>query len=279
MVVAVAIMDTHLTLTQLHIRNFLECRRRFELRYLTPFVWPEPPYLLETEQAFDRGRAFHKHVEQHFLGLAPRPSLADDPLIRTWWGTFESAGPTIPDGRRYPEISLAVPLGGHQLFGRFDLLVLSPTAEGEVAATLFDWKTSKAQPEARLRAAWQTRLYLALLAEGGHTLIPGRTTKLNPDLLSMTYWYVGDPEHPRTIAYGRAMHQQNWQEIGDIVAQIEAARQAAQWPLTDDWSRCRDCAYQTLCGRNTAATTPTDAGDLDDLEIDDVAEDLAPSWK
>lgn len=271
-------MDKHLSLTQLHIRNFLECRRRFELRYLSPFAWPEPPYSLDTEQAFDRGRAFHKHLEQRFLGLNPHAAMIDDPTIRMWWNTFDSSGPPIPDGRRYPEISLAVPLGGHQLFGRFDLLVITPTDDGDVKATIFDWKTSKAQPEARLRTVWQTRLYLALLAEGGHTLIPGRKEKLNPDHLSMTYWYVGDPDNPRTLAYSRAMHQQNWQEIGEIVAEIEAARQAAEWPLTDDWSRCRDCAYQAYCGRQTATSPQSDIGDTDDLELDDVFAGMEPAW-
>ncbi len=271
-------MDKRLTLTQLHIRHFLECPRRFELRYLAPFVWPEPPYTLDTEQAFDRGRAFHRLLERRFLGLDPHPTTIEDPRIRVWWDTFDSSSLSIPSGARYPEISLAVPEGGHHLFGRFDLLAITSADDGEVSATIYDWKTSKAREVPWLRSAWQTRLYLALLAEGGHTLIPGRTEKLDPDRLSMTYWYVGDPDNPRTVPYSRAAHGQNWAEIQQIVADIEAARQSAVFPLTDDWSRCRECAYQAYCGRQGLAVVQTDAGDADDLAIEDEIDRLEPDW-
>lgn len=271
--------DKRLTLTQLHIRDFLDCPRRFELRYLAPFVWPEAPYTLRTEQAFDRGREFHRLLERRFLALDPEPATIDDPVIRTWWDAFQSSDLTIPAGQRLAEMSLAVPEGGHQLFGRFDLLVLTQSVD-DIAGAIFDWKTSKPRDVAWLRQAWQTRLYLALMTEGGHTLVPGRTEKLDPDRLSMTYWYVGEPHAPRIILYSRAEHAQNWADIQRIVAEIEQARQATQWRLTEEWARCRDCAFQAYCGRQGAGPAE-DAGDLDDSDDLATAEErdrLEPDW-
>jgi hypothetical protein len=271
-------MNRRLTLTQLHIRDFLECPRRFELSYLAPFVWPEPPYTLDTEQAFDRGREFHRLLERRFLGLDQQPGAIDDPVIRGWWDAFATAKLPIPDGRRLPEISLAVPEGGHLLFGRFDLLVISPADDGEIRATIFDWKTSKPREESWLRRAWQTRLYLALLAEGGHTLVPGRDEPLDPDRLAMTYWYVGDPTTPRTLRYSRAEHDRNWREIQEIVAAIESARQTVGWTLTNDWARCRDCAFPAYCGRHTAGAPMSDASEDDDALTEDDFTRLEPDW-
>ncbi|MEZ4515783.1 MAG: PD-(D/E)XK nuclease family protein [Chloroflexota bacterium] len=272
-------MDKGLSLTQLHIRNFLECPRRFELLYLAPFTWPEPPYPLETELAFERGRGFHRLLERRFLELDPKPAAIEDPLVRSWWQTFESSGPPIPSGRLFPEVSLSVPSGIHQLLGRFDLLVISTDETGDLSAAIFDWKTSKPREIPWLRNAWQTRLYLALLAEGGHTLVPGRTEKLDPDRLSMTYWYVGDLDRPRTVPYSRAAHDQNWREIQQIVADIESARQTDHWPLTDDWSSCRDCAFRAYCGRQIAGAGLSDVGDVDDLESEDELFPLEPNWR
>lgn len=271
--------DKRLTLTQLHIRDFLDCPRRFELRYLASFVWPEPPYTLATEQAFDRGREFHRLLERRFLALDAQPEAIDDPVIRSWWDAFQGSGLSIPDGERFAELSLVVPEGGHQLLGRFDLLVITP-ASGEITATIFDWKTSKPRDVNWLRRAWQTRLYLALLAEGGHRLVPGRTEKLDPDHLAMTYWYVGDPGAPRTVRYSREQHAQNWGEIQQIIGEIEQRRAAAEWYLTDNWTRCRECAFQAYCGRSGDDPTHAndDINDGDDLAAADERYRLEPDW-
>lgn len=271
-------MNSHLTLTQLHIRHFLDCPRRFELRYLAPFTWPEAPYTLDTEQAFDRGRYLHRLLERHFLELHPEAQATEDAIVQTWWDAFSRSGIHIPAGRRLPELSLAASAGGHQLFGRFDLLVLSPQPDDEVSATVFDWKTSKPRDVAWLSRAWQTRLYLALLAEGGHTLVAGRTQKLDPDRLAMVYWYVAEPHAPRVIRYSRTLHEQNWGEITRIVAAIDQAQASGLFPLTEDWSRCRGCAFQAYCGRQTAGTLWPDTGDEDDLDGESETDTLEPGW-
>jgi hypothetical protein len=94
---------------------------------------------------------------------------------------------------------------------------------------------------------------------------------LAPDRLAMTYWYVSEPDRPRTIRYSREQHQQNWAELTALVAQIE--EQIAEgtsldvvWPLTDDWSVCRQCSYQAFNGRQ-AAGPPLPAEIEEDEEV------------
>jgi RecB family exonuclease len=169
----------------------------------------------------------------------------------------------LPAGETHPERSLTVPIGEHVLNGRFDLLILSPDT-----AHIFDWKTGRPHSEAELRQDWQTRLYLAMLAEGGAAL--GHT--LQPDQIAITYWYVNDPAEPRTIRYNLAWHKQNWADLQALVAQIDEALVQDTWPLTDDWSHCRQCAYQAYCGRQeageTAPTESEEAADETDLFLE-----------
>ena len=184
---------TALTLTQAHFYTFLACPRRFYLRYLARVPWPEAPLGTAQEEAYDLGHRFHRRAERHFLGVADDEE--SDPTLRGWWDTFRRQGPPLPAGRRFVEAGLTVPIGNHFLTGRFDLLIVGADAAGQPAAHLFDWKPGDPRPLDRLRAAWQTRAYLAVLAQGGAALLPDAAEAFDPDRLSLTYWYAADPDH------------------------------------------------------------------------------------
>ena len=175
------------------------CPRRFYLRYLARVPWPEAPLGATQEEAYDRGHRFHRRVERHFLGLVADEE-ENDPVLRVWWDTFRRQGPPLPPGRRFVETGLTVPIGNHFLTGRFDLLIVGADESGQPAAHVFDWKTGDPRPLDRLRAAWQTRVYLAVLAQGGAALAPEMAEAFAPDRLSFTYWYAA--HH----ADGRARH-------------------------------------------------------------------------
>lgn len=244
-------MNERLLLSQHKLTTFLVCQRRFQLRYLEQRPWPEAP-LPETDEArLGRGQQFHQLVQRHFLGLKVEPATIADQRLRRWWLTFSRHQPGLPHGRALPELTLTIPMGAHLLHGRFDLLILGEK-EGVPFAHVFDWKTGTPQTDTVLRETWQTRLYLAMLAEGAQALrADGR--RLLPDHIAITYWYTSEPETPRIITYSQAWHEQNWAEISTLVAHIEAQqRQDGTWPLTDDWSQCRACAYRAFCGRQGA---------------------------
>lgn len=280
-----------LLLSRSKLATFLACRRRFQLRYLEQRPWPEAPLSAADEQRLQRGQQFHQLVQRQFLGLNiepvwPKPPLStaaeeqqflgmnmvpatiEDRTVRDWWLTFVRSSPQLPHGRLLPELTLTTPVGGHLLHGRFDLLVIGEE-EGALFAHIFDWKTGRPQEESTLRHDWQTRLYLALLAEGGQALRDeGESRSLSADHIAITYWYTTAADAPHVIRYNQAWHRQNWAELTAIVAEIEAQRAAGGvWPLTEDWTLCRTCAYQALCGRQAAGTAVPIADDEESTAV------------
>ena len=244
-------MADSLLLSQGKLDTFLACRRRFYLRSLRRLPWPDPPLGDDSADLLARGQQFHQVMERHFLGLGVDAASIGDGRVRHWWQAFQSSPPTLPPGKRLPEHRLTVPVGRHLLLGRFDLLIIGER-DGAPFAHLYDWKTGRPRRESALRVDWQTRLYLALLAEGGSALWPDPAHILRPEAIHLTYWYAAEPDAPRTIAYSAVDHAQNWADIQAIVAQIDAALVEDNWPLTDDWDECRRCAYQVYCGRQAA---------------------------
>lgn len=270
-------MAEQLTLTQQHLYTYKVCPRRFYLRFLACVPWPEAPLGAARELAYERGRRFHRWVERYLLDLPVTEADSTDSVLNGWWATFREQGPELPAGQRFVETALTAPIGQHFLTGRFDLLIVG------ARAWLFDWKTGDPRPVKRLRAAWQTRVYLAVLAQGGAALSPADADAFAPRRLSFTYWYVAEPAQPRVIPYDAAAHRRNWLELESLVAEIDrqlSRPPAEAWPLTDDWSECRHCAYRALCGRQAAgagalAADPADAADEDEPPDDDW---LEPRW-
>jgi CRISPR/Cas system-associated exonuclease Cas4 (RecB family) len=259
-----------MTLSRPRIEAFLICRRRFQLRYLERLPWPVAPLEPHVDRARLLGQEFHRLLQRHFLGLEPFDESADDdnPELRQWWATFASQGPRVPAGRRFPELTLTVPLDRHLLTGRFDLLVLAADR-----AHIYDWKTEmRPQSPSVLRQALQTRLYLALAAESSTAL---GLADLPPAGISLTYWYVHDPASTVIIAYDQAQHAANWQELTQIAKDIdEALSNTGEWPKTEDLQACRYCAYQVYCNRRYAG--PADLAEWEDEEPHSLLEPEQP---
>lgn len=256
------------TLSQYKLANFLACQRRFQLRYLRRLPWPTSPLPEHTEQLLQQGQDFHQLLERHFLGLTITPATIPDGRIRQWWHAFETHSPVkdLPDNARFlPETGLTVPLGNHLLYGRFDLLVIGENEDNLRFAMAFDWKTGRPITAAELKTRWQTRLYLALLAEGGSAFWPQEVPPA-PEQISLTYWFVQEPDTSVTIGYSAEEHAANWAELQQIAVRLDEAFAAGTWPLTEDWSQCRECAYQVYCGRQGAGTAVPELDEHDATE-------------
>ena len=240
--------STPLILSRARLVDFLDCPRRFELRYLRQLAWPTVPLDEETAVSRQNGQQFHNLLERHFLHL-PTDSGNLPPTIANWYNTFQQSEMVLPAGDYLPELTLTVPIGDHLLTGRFDLLV----QEENGRLHLFDWKTGRPRSEAALRADWQTRLYLAMAVESGHAI----SDSIAPEKVSITYWYVDEPDAPRHIQYDAAWHKRNWAQIEGVVADINgrlpngslAHDGLETWELTTDLDHCRRCTYQIYCHR------------------------------
>ena len=257
-------MDERITFSRAKLAAFLACQRRFQLRYREELAWPLPPLDDRGEEARLRGELFHQLLHRHFLELPITDEMVEDKTVGRWWQTFKQQGPTLPNGRHFPELSMTVPIGRHLLTGRFDLLIL-----GDAAVHIFDWKTdARPRTEAELVNDLQTRLYLALAVEGSTAL----GQPVDPDHLSLTYWYVNDPAAAVTISYSEEGHRDNWAALNTIVQEIdEQLSSQTILPLTDDLGECARCAYQIYCGRQMATMS------LDEWELEeDMVVDLAP---
>jgi hypothetical protein len=274
-------MRNPLLLDQTALATFEVCPRRFQLRYLEHLPWPASPLNGQQSLAFERGRRFHRLLERHFLGLPVDVEAIDDAVVRDWWQRFAHGNLRIPDGKHWPEHRLTIPAVSHFLNGRFDLLVLG-AEDGKPIAHIFDWKTSHPRSAADLQSTWQTRLYLALVAESGRALFPEGQT-LTPDHISLTHWYPREAEQPRVLIYSKADHEKNWSAIQNLVAAIEELAAATNtldpkeaWPLTADLSHCRTCMYQAYCGRQEAGTPVSIAAEEESAEQAETAELLEP---
>lgn len=244
-----------LTFSQASILAFLTCRRRFQLRYLENLSWPDLPFTPEQRAAIARGQRFHQIIERYFLGLHETDIELGDAELQSWWRRFAEHVLPLPAGRTLPELRLTVPIGDHFLTGRFDLVLIGEQAD-RPSLTIYDWKTSKPATTAELADAWQSRLYLAMLAESNGALVTA-ARDIHPDQITLVYWYAADPRQPRIIHYSAAQHRQNWSQIVAVVRDISACLVADDWPLTDNWSHCQTCAYATYCGRWQSSTPVT----------------------
>ncbi|MBP7997901.1 MAG: PD-(D/E)XK nuclease family protein [Chloroflexi bacterium] len=233
-----------ITFSRYKLSDFLACQRRFQLRYIQNLPWPTPPQPSDQAEALTHGEQFHRLLERHFLGLSVDAAALPNPL-RSWWHTWQTDPPAIPPGHTLPEFRLTVPISQHLLLGRFDLLIL-----GDHSAHIYDWKTERRPRTASaLRADLQSRLYLALVAEGIRAIHPQKTP-IPPEQVQLTYWFVEAPAATVTLTYSTAEHAQNWSDLSQIVGQIEAQMTTTTpWPLTTDLQECGRCVYQLFCTR------------------------------
>jgi hypothetical protein len=233
--------------TQMRLQDYLDCKRRFQLRYLLKQPWPAQ--VVEPAELFglhlEQGQRFHRLVQRYVMGM-PADNLhrmASEPPLSKWWQDFLTYGLEELPEVRVSEVTMTSSFGGYPLIGKFDLLAVSESGN----VFIVDWKTSKHIPSSsQLRARMQSRLYPFIIAREGV-----RQTGLEavePDRILMRYWYAEAPQTPIEIAYSQAQYEEDGEFIKGLIHEIET-RDTEQFALTDDVKRCRYCVYRSLCDR------------------------------
>lgn len=270
--------------SQASLQDYVDCRRRFLLRYLLHLPWPavqsEP--VIENETYLQKGQMFHHLAQQALEGVLPArlDAAVVDPELQGWWDAFQPVGQglrsaadpaTHPDALLLPEIGLSAPHGAYRLLAKFDLLA----GEGG-RFTLYDWKTSRKRPRrAWLKDRLQTRVYPYLLALAGAALNLGRS--IPPEAIKLVYWFAADPDAPERFDYSAAQLEADRAYLTGLIADVEARAAAlppealgvagrppsltanmleamdAGFPRTPHEERCAFCVYRSLCNRGEQA--------------------------
>jgi hypothetical protein len=250
--------------SQASLQDYVDCPRRFYLRYVRRLSWPaivaEPA--LEHERHLQQGVDFHHLIYQHQSGI-PAERLSEvftDPHLRRWWLNYLEKGPGDLPQAHYPELVLSAPIGRHRLVAKYDLLAVEPGGP----AVILDWKTYRRRRGRQwLAERLQTRVYPYLLVCGGTHLNGNRP--LLPEQAEMVYWFASFPEEPEVFEYGPGEYADDADYLGSLVEEIEHLPEG-EFQLTADGRHCDFCPYRSLCQRGVKAGDAGEATEDWDVE-------------
>jgi len=254
------------TLSQSSLQDYVDCARRFQLRYVERLSYPaiESEPTLENEKHQQEGEYFHRLVQQYLIGIPAEQisKLANSANLQRWWENFlaDKDLRVLKELRGLlPESTLSAPLGKYRLLAKYDLIAIE---NGK--ATIYDWKTYRKRPRNEfLSARMQTRVYRALLAHAGAHL--NNSTPFEPEQIEMVYWFSDFPNEPARFTYTSAQYKRDWDTLVKLADEINSA---SSYPLTDDRTKCSYCPYRSYCDRGVRA------GDVDQAEAEMEAEEL-----
>jgi hypothetical protein len=270
-------LPTDFQFSQGSLQDYVDCPRRFQLRYIQRLAWPavEVEPALENERHLQQGAAFHRLVHQHLLGLSPErlsSTISDEDLSR-WWHNYLESGPADLPASRYPEVILSAPVSGHRLVAKYDLIAV----DAGQRAVILEWKTSRKRPQRKwLAERLQTRVYPYLLVRAGSHLLGigdwgleiGDWRPFWPEQVEMVYWFANFPEDPERFPYDAARDDADGAYLASLVEEIKGLGDE-DFPLTTQERRCRYCPYRSLCQRGVRA------GAFDEVDDDMASEDLS----
>ncbi|HVP21301.1 MAG TPA: PD-(D/E)XK nuclease family protein [Anaerolineaceae bacterium] len=252
--------------SQNNLQDYLDCPRRFELRYIQRLEWPaldsEP--VIEQEQRIEAGRQFHQMVQQYVAGIEAeqiRETLPDTDVSH-WWDNFLQAEPlaSLPSSR-WAEIYLSAPLAGYRIAAQFDLIAIEPGKR----AVIVDWKTSARKPARNaLKTRLQTRVYRYLLVAAGAYLNGGQI--LAPEQVEMVYWFAEAPSEPETFKYNEKMYVEDKAHLEELIQEI-AQHEPGRFTLTPDVKKCLFCNFRSLCDRGEKAGSASDQEDEQEAAV------------
>jgi CRISPR/Cas system-associated exonuclease Cas4 (RecB family) len=242
-------IPTGFIFSQGSLQDYADCPRRFQLRYMEQLKWPavESEPALENERRQLEGQLFHRMVQQYSLGIPPGKILSQvsSPDLQRWWENFIQHPIGLPTHSRHAELSLSAPLGGkYRLTAKYDLVAIQPGNDIQI----FDWKTYSKRPrDENLVNRWQTRVYRLLMVEAGRLLFGG--SPVEPEVVSMTYWFTEYPTQPARFVYTTAQYARDKSTLEKMVEEISAT---SDFPKTDEERKCSFCIYRSLCDRKVA---------------------------
>lgn len=245
-------LEERFQFSQRSLQDYVDCPRRFQLRYVHRLQWPaiqaEPA--LENERHRRQGAALHRLIHQHLMGVSPEllSQMVSDSQLRRWWENYLDSGLVTSVDQVYPEITLSTPVRDFRLVARYDLIGVRRDGRGLIV----DWKTDRRRP----RRSWldqrlQTRVYPYVLVEGGDEI--GLRGAFAPGQVRMVYWFANFTSDPEDFVYEADQHQANGVYLRNLVEEVQervtACPEGELLPRATEDSHCRFCRYRSLCRR------------------------------
>ncbi len=204
-------LQTPFSFSQSSLQDYMDCARRFQLRYIEQLSWPavESEPVAENEKRQLEGQLFHRLVQQHLVGVPTDKleRLANTPNLERWWKNWLDFRGLQDFGNLLPELTLSCPIGEHRLLAKYDLVAVN---DGK--AVIYDWKTyAKRSRDEWLAARWQTCVYRALLVQAGAHLNAGKP--FEPEQIEMIYWFADFPSEPARFKYDAKQFKRDWSAI------------------------------------------------------------------
>ncbi len=257
-------------LSQSSLQDFVDCPRRFELKYLKKLNYPaaETEPILENEKHMQEGAQFHRLVHEHLLGMPVEKLhlLANTPKLRRWFENYLNADLGLADYTLHTEFTLSAPLGNLRLVAKYDLVAVQKHegTRGASQVIILDWKTYRRRPRDEwLATRLQTRVYRSLLVQCGAFLNEG--VQFKPEQVEMIYWFADFSNEPARFKYDATLFNRDWETLAKLTEEIVSA---AKYPKTEDLIRCSYCPFRSYCERGSQA------GAYEALESEMEAEEL-----
>jgi CRISPR/Cas system-associated exonuclease Cas4 (RecB family) len=253
--------------SQSSLQDFIDCPRRFQLRYIWELAWPaiqtEPA--MENERFLRKGAFFHHLIHQHLLGI-PEEQLTDlingyetdeeigEKELAQWWQNYLTWKDRFEGSIIFPETSVSAPQGEFRLVAKYDLVLVSD--QGLI--TIVDWKTSRKRPKSQwLKERMQSKVYPCLMVKAGGRFY--NVERIAPEKVEMIYWFADFPQQTELCSYSSVRFLEDQAYISDLVAEIVGLG-SDDFPLTARIERCVFCVYRSFCNRGIRA------GNLDEFE-------------
>lgn len=246
--------------SQMNLKDFLDCQKRFELAHLLHQAWPavqsEP--ILAQERQMRLGQAFHLLAQQFFSGIpiAEIERQIFEPALEDYWRAFVEFAEPYRNVAHQTELKISGMVAGRQCVAVLDLVLRQPNK-----VIIIDWKTNQKKPTRdQLMKSIQSKLYPILTLEA-YDLAD------HPDQVEMIYWFTNQPNDPEIIQYSLTQYHQDLLYLNELFAEIEQATEMG-FSKTSFHSRCKYCRYRSFCERGEAASI------LDDETLQNWTEEI-----
>lgn len=259
-------LPTEFTFSQQSLQDYMDCPRRFSLKYIQKCDWPavESEPVLEQEHLVDLGYRFHQLIQQALSGIPQDviETTIHEPELLRWWNAFQSLDLNLSNSASFVEESLVAPFENFRIMAKFDLLLFDQAGD----TLIYDWKTTQSKPSRpHYSRRAQTLVYPLVLALAGSSLAKG--SLVDPEKIEMRYWFPEFPEDTLSFRYSNNQHQHAIETISQRIHEIEARSNRDEFEKTGDQKKCKFCRFRSLCERGIEAGEVSDESPIEPDEV------------